>query len=204
MTESVFLWSKTAASNASADGAIGWAEGQAPSSVNNSARSMMAAIAKMRDDIGGQIVSTGSSNEYTLSTNQGLAAHANGVFVTFRADKTSTGAATTTIDGLTQKNILRANGDATESGDIVSGSVYDLVYSTTASAFIGSNVGRQQFIPRSTTAALAAVGNAINTTNKFAGKVVINTTAGTIVTADTAAADGVWLALDGTTAHTPI
>lgn len=59
-------------------------------------------------------------------------------------------------------------------------------------------------IPRSTTAALEAVGNAINTTDKFEGKTLINTTAGTIVTANGAAAADVWLALDGTTAHTPV
>lgn len=59
-------------------------------------------------------------------------------------------------------------------------------------------------LPRSTTAALAAIGNAINTTNKFAGKAVINTTTGAIVTAAAATAAGVWQALDGTTAHTPV
>lgn len=65
-------------------------------------------------------------------------------------------------------------------------------------------VGRLQAIPRSTTAALEAIGNAINTANKFANKVVINTTAGTIVTAAGATAGDVWVALDGTTAHTPV
>ncbi len=62
---------------------------------------------------------------------------------------------------------------------------------------------RPQLLPRSTTAALEAVANAINTANKYAGKAVINTTTGAIVTAASAAAGGVWQALDGTTAHTP-
>lgn len=61
-----------------------------------------------------------------------------------------------------------------------------------------------QFIPRSTTAALEAVDNAINTTGKFTGKVVINTTTGAIVTAHAALAASGWDALDGTTAHTPV
>ncbi|PVX77160.1 hypothetical protein [Paraburkholderia unamae] len=39
------LWSQTAANNATADPAINWQEGQPPSSVNDSARAMMAAIA---------------------------------------------------------------------------------------------------------------------------------------------------------------
>lgn len=60
-----------------------------------------------------------------------------------------------------------------------------------------------QTLPRSTTTALEAIGNAINTTGKFTGKVVINTTTGLIVTAHAATAADVWDALDGTTAHTP-
>src|SRR3990167_9242036 len=130
MTESVWLWSRTAASNDDADGAINWAENQAPSTLNNSARSMMAALAKLLYDISGGILSTGSTNEYTIATQQGLAAHANGVLIAFRADKTSTGAATTTIDGLAVKSIYRADGTATASGDIVLGGIYMLAYSS--------------------------------------------------------------------------
>jgi len=40
---SFWKWSRTAANNATADGSINWAEGQAPSTVNDSARAMMAA-----------------------------------------------------------------------------------------------------------------------------------------------------------------
>lgn len=71
-------------------------------------------------------------------------------------------------------------------------------------AGVSDPVARLQALPRSTTAALAAIGNAINTTNKFANKAVINTTTGAIVTAADATAGGVWQALDGTTAHTPV
>ena len=46
-------WSHTASSNATADSTINWAEGMAPSAVNNSARAMMARIAEWRDDISG-------------------------------------------------------------------------------------------------------------------------------------------------------
>ena len=44
-----FKWSRTAAANATADSTINWAEGQSPSSVNDSARALMAAAAKYRD-----------------------------------------------------------------------------------------------------------------------------------------------------------
>lgn len=76
--------------------------------------------------------------------------------------------------------------------------------SLTTTGAVTDPIGRLQALPRSTTAALEAVGNAINTTNKFAGKAVINTTTGAIVTAASSAAAGVWQALDGTTAHTPV
>jgi hypothetical protein len=69
---------------------------------------------------------------------------------------------------------------------------------------VSDPVARLQAVPRSTTAALTAIGNAINTTNKFANKLVINTTTGAIVTAVDGTAGGVWQALDGTTAHTPV
>jgi hypothetical protein len=42
---SVGQWSTTAANNATADPSINWQEGQAPSTVNDSARAMMAALA---------------------------------------------------------------------------------------------------------------------------------------------------------------
>ena len=51
----LYKWSRVAASDATADSSINWQEGQAPSSVNDSARAMMAATAKYRDDIAGAI-----------------------------------------------------------------------------------------------------------------------------------------------------
>jgi hypothetical protein len=45
---SFWKWSRTAANNATADGSINWAEGQAPSTVNDSARAMMAAASNDR------------------------------------------------------------------------------------------------------------------------------------------------------------
>src|SRR6185437_12158532 len=70
----VWQWSETASSNASADPTINWREGQPPSSVNDSARAMMAALAAYRDDISGLVTTGGTATAYTVTTNQGLCA----------------------------------------------------------------------------------------------------------------------------------
>ena len=56
----------------------------------------------------------------------------------------------------------------------------------------------------STTVALEAIGNAINTTGKVAGKQVFNTTTGMPVYAVGSTAGSVWNEADGTTGHTPV
>src|SRR5216683_3849718 len=80
MTQGLYIWSKTAASNSNADPSINWAEGQAPSSVNDSARAMMARVAEYRDDVSGLLVTGGTPTAYTLATNQVFdsAAHMHG------------------------------------------------------------------------------------------------------------------------------
>lgn len=68
----------------------------------------------------------------------------------------------------------------------------------------GTTWRKAELIVTSTTAALEAVGNAINTTNKYAGKRAFNTTTGKPVYATGAAAADVWVDATGATAHTPI
>lgn len=111
MAESIYNWSTTAATNATVDAGINWAEGQTPGSVNNSARGMMAATAKYRDDTGGKLTLAGGTTAYTLTTAQGLAALADGVEVAAVINATNTGAATLNVDSLGAKAILRNGGD---------------------------------------------------------------------------------------------
>ena len=56
----------------------------------------------------------------------------------------------------------------------------------------------------STTAALAAIGNVINTADKYAGKMVFNATTSKPVWAVDGTAGGVWLDHAAGTAHTPV
>lgn len=56
----------------------------------------------------------------------------------------------------------------------------------------------------STTAALEAVGNAINTTGKYTGKLVWNTTTGLPLWADGPAAADTWSLATGVATHSPV
>ncbi len=70
MTGQFYNWSLVAAQNATADSTVGWAEGMAPSQVNDSARAMMAATRAWVNDISGATVTGGTSTAYTLASNQ--------------------------------------------------------------------------------------------------------------------------------------
>lgn len=125
---SFYKWSKSAGSNAGADPSINWAEGQTPGSVNDSARAMMAAAAKFRDDIGYAGTTTGTGSAYLLTTNQVLAAWQNGFSFTFLAHATSSAGATISVDGLTAKPLRLTSGVALAASDILVGTLRMATY----------------------------------------------------------------------------
>src|SRR2546423_4221030 len=98
----LYKWSKTAANNATADSTINWAEGMAPSAVNDSSRAEMAAVAKWRDDISGTITTGGSSTAYTVISNSvfDTLAHMDGAMLAFVPHTTSGATVTLNVDGL--------------------------------------------------------------------------------------------------------
>lgn len=129
----VSQWSQTAASNNSAS-PNGFPEGMAPSGVNDSAREVMAALAKLYACIDGSLTTTGSANAYVLSTGSSHAALADIGLLVFRASFSNTAACTLAVDGLTAKNIYW-NGAALISGSIVSGDMVCVVYDPTGDQF---------------------------------------------------------------------
>lgn len=137
---SVLNWSTIADDNGDSDPAINFAEGQMPSTVNNSARSMMAALAAYFADAGGKLISGGSSNAYTLTTNMGVTALGSPLTLMFEADRANTGAATLAVDGLTAKPLRNQSNTALSSGDMADGGVYLAVYNGAADAFLLANV----------------------------------------------------------------
>lgn len=139
---SILNWSATSADNDDADLANGidWREGQLAATVNNSARSMMAALYKYIRDTSGDLTSTGSANAYVLTTAQTVTSYAEPLMLAFKANFTNTGAATLNVDGLGAKDIRRSDGTALEADDIVSGGAYLVVYSAAADKFIGVGI----------------------------------------------------------------
>lgn len=140
---SLYNWSATAADNDDADLANGidWREGQLAATVNNSSRAEMAALYKFVRDISGDLTTTGSGAAYVLTTAQTITSLSEPLILAFKASFTCNAAATLNVDGLGAVDILRTNGTATQSGDIVSTGAYLVMYSAALSKFIGINVG---------------------------------------------------------------
>jgi microcystin-dependent protein len=135
---SFWKWSRIASSNASADPSINWVEGQPPSSVNDSARAMMAAAAKHRDDIAGAIATSGSGTAYTLSSYQGFdtLAHLDGAIIAFTPHVSNTDTnVTLNVDGLGAKRIRIAPNVEIQTGGLIQGTPYLVLYNNTDGAF---------------------------------------------------------------------
>jgi microcystin-dependent protein len=130
-------WSKTAASNATADATINWAEGQSPSSVNDSARAMMARAAEWRDDVSGTITTFGSATAYMATSNQGFdtLGHLNGAMIAF-VPHTSCGATVTlNVDGQGAKPLRTSPGAELQAGMLIQGTPYVATYNSADGAF---------------------------------------------------------------------
>jgi microcystin-dependent protein len=134
----LYKWSTTAANNATADATINWAEGQAPSSVNDSARAEMAAVAKFRDDIAGAITTGGTSTAYTVASNQAFNSLANmsGKMVAFVPHATNGATVTLNVDGLGAKPLRAAPSTELLAGVLVQGTPYVATYNNAASEWL--------------------------------------------------------------------
>jgi microcystin-dependent protein len=125
-----YLWSRTAASNSTADSNVNWAEGQAPSSVNDSARAMMASLAGYRDDIAGAIATGGTSTAYTVTSYQvfDTLAHMSGQVIAFTPHATNGATVTLNVDGLGAKPLRQSTGVELVAGVLVAGTPYTALY----------------------------------------------------------------------------
>jgi microcystin-dependent protein len=133
----LYKWSQSAAADANADSTINWAEGQAPSSVNDSARAMMAATARYRDDIAGAIVTVGTSTAYAVSSFQvfDTLAHLNGQMIAFTPHTTNGATVTLSVDSLGAKPLRSAPNVELPAGVIIQGTPYTATYNNADGAF---------------------------------------------------------------------
>jgi microcystin-dependent protein len=132
-----FNWSRTAANNATADSTVNWQEGQSPSSINDSARAMMASTAAFRDDISGAILTTGTSTAYAVSSFQvfDTLAHLNGQMIAFTPHATNGATVTLNVDGLGAKPLRSAPSAELLAGVLIQGTPYIAVYNSSDAAF---------------------------------------------------------------------
>ncbi len=114
-----------------------------PGSENDYARSNMSAIKKYAEDTGGALAAGGTANALTVTTKQVLdAAHVtDGLRLMVKATADNDSATVTFApDGLTARNIKRADGSALVAGLIKSGMYLDLVYNLSATEWRCANI----------------------------------------------------------------
>lgn len=122
----ISTYSATAASNNSAS-PNGFPEGMAPSGLNDSAREVMAALAKWYAALKGALVTTGSSNAYVLTTGSAHASLAAIGLIVFRVNFSNTATCTLAVDGLTAKT-LKWQGAVLPSGALLLNNIYTAVW----------------------------------------------------------------------------
>lgn len=108
-----------------------WPEGMTFANVNNSARADEGILARMWKSINGSLTTTGAANVYAVTCPQTLSAYYPGLWIRAKANFTNSGAATMNFNSLGAKALVKENGAALVSGDIVSGVIYDFVYDGT-------------------------------------------------------------------------
>lgn len=139
MAGSIYAWSTTAASNASSDGDINWNEGQAPSTVNNSARQVMGRVAEWVKDQGA-LTAGGTANAITVTANSAFTSYATGQVLAFKAAADNNGATTLSVNAIGAKSIRKftpAGESALEAGDIKVKGIFLVHYDAAANSAAG-------------------------------------------------------------------
>ncbi len=144
--ESPYLWSITALTNGSVDPSINFLEFQLPSTVNNSARSLMSGVARYTKDNDGSLTTAGSANAFTLTINGTQTAYATGQRYSFKASFSNTGASTLNITnadaaaiGAKAIRVIMAYGESDLPANAIrSGGRYDVIYDSAANSAAGA------------------------------------------------------------------
>ena len=136
---SISDWSTSQTANQTADAEINWQEGQLPSTVNNSARAMMATLAAWRNDMGGAITAGGTADAITVTLEKPMTSAAYSFF-SFIASATNTGAATLKVDSQSALPLRSVSGASLSAGQIRTGRIYHVIKGS--SEWLVSNAGQ--------------------------------------------------------------
>lgn len=183
---SLYDWSKTPASNASSDSGLTYAEGQAPSTLNNAGRQVMGRVAEWRDDLGGVTTTGGTANAITVTANSAFATYANGIILTFKASSDNTGATTLNVNAIGAKSIrkMTQGGEiALTGGEILSGHLCMVAYNAAANSGAGGWMLQNPVMP-------SAANGLVNPTASGASTGYYATRTGTGASTLRATADG--------------
>jgi len=177
-------WSTTAATNSNADATINWAEGQAPSTVNDSARAMMAALAVWYAQISSGTIVTGTvggtADAITLTNSPTVPSAQMKYGSKFMITPTGTSTSATptlNVDGIGAKTI-QYRGGSLAAGDILAGVPIVLVYDGTNFQVITTVVSKVLSLGGTT------IGTSQNVTEVFATRNAQTGTTYTIATTD--------------------
>lgn len=87
-------------------------------------------------DVGGNLVTEGSSNAYELETAQSINDYYKGLWLRAKANHTNDGPSTLSVNDIAAADIFRADGTALTGGEIVEDVFFDVVYDADAEGFL--------------------------------------------------------------------
>lgn len=142
MAGDFYDWSRTPASNATADSNIYWAENQNPDTVNDSSRAEMARIAEFRGDLAPMRTSGGTGNAYTASSFAGgSGSYRDGEIVAFIVDRTNTSSCTLNVNSRGAVAFRPAVGVEFKSGELQANTPVLAYYRTASNEFLAIGSG---------------------------------------------------------------
>src|SRR5262249_3318975 len=133
--------SKLASDDGTADTSVNWQENQAPSTVNDAGRAMMAAVAKYRDDVAGAITTGGTPTAYAVTSYEVFdsLAHMANQIIAFTPHTTNGATVTLNVDGLGAKPLRSSPSVELPAGVLVQGTPYVALYNNSDAVFYLQN-----------------------------------------------------------------
>lgn len=145
-------WSTTPANNATVDPSVNWAEGQAPSSINDSARAMMARLAEWRNDTQGNLPFSGTATAYTATTSASAGGNPlpnpppGGTRIAGQSAVTNGSGVTLAVDGGTAYPIQSASGVPIPAASLIANTPYEFVFLSGANVWLTMSFFGNPFI----------------------------------------------------------